>query len=79
MGSAFTELVQQMLSSLVSIITGIANSIKEGLLNLLFNSNDDYEANFTPSAFGYFVFFALGITLAIGLSQWITNLIRMKI
>lgn len=81
-----------MLNDIVSAITGVFNGLGGAILNflkvgfqVLFLNGTYSDGTFTPATgggitdLGTFIFAMLGIALVVGLTQWITSLVRRKI
>ena len=73
-----TEIVTAITSSLTSLGNAIFEFLKDGFVTLFLTT--DAQGTITGvSAFGIFGFVTMGITLAMGLAYFITNLVRRKI
>lgn len=81
-----------MIQGIVSAITGVFNELGGAILNflkvgfqVLFLNGTYANGSFTPAEnggitdLGTFLFAMLGIALVIGLTRWITSLVRRKI
>ncbi len=70
-----TEVLKEIISLLVSGITGIASGIGSGLTNLVENIFlTTSESGVTGlSTFGGVIVVFAGVSLAIGLSRWVVN------
>lgn len=74
--------IEQIVSAITSVFTALGTSVfqllKDGFVTL-FLEVDTQGAITGVSAFGIFGFMLMGISLVLGLTYFITNLVRRKI
>lgn len=72
-----TELTSAIATSLTSIGAAVFGFIKDGFVTL-FLETDAQGAVTGVSAFGIFGFVAMGIALALGLTKFVTSIVRKR-
>lgn len=73
-----TDIINAITSTFTNIGTAIFNFLKDGFVSL-FLETDAQGAITGVSAFGVFGFVLMGLSLVLGLTYFITNLVRRKI
>lgn len=78
MMSWVTDIINAITSTFTNIGTAIFNFLKDGFVTL-FMETDAQGAITGVSSFGIFGFVLMGLSLVLGLTYFITNLVRRKI
>lgn len=78
MMSWITDIINAITSTFTNIGTAIFNFLKDGFVTL-FLETDAQGAVTGVSSFGIFGFVLMGLSLVLGLTYFITNLVRRKI
>ena len=73
-----TEIVSAITTPLTSLISAVLGALKDGFTTLFFDKTAEGAIE-GISNFGIFAFVLMGISLALGLTYYITNLVRKKI
>lgn len=73
-----TDIINAITSTFTNLGTAIFNFLKDGFVTL-FMKTDAQGAITGVSEFGIFSFVLMGIALVLGLTYFITNLVRRKI
>lgn len=73
-----TDIINAITSTFTNIGTAIFNFLKDGFVTL-FLETDAQGAVTGVSSFGIFGFVLMGLSLVLGLTYFITNLVRRKI
>lgn len=73
-----TDIINAITSTFTNIGTAIFNFLKDGFVTL-FLETDAQGAVTGVSEFGIFGFVLMGLSLVLGLTYFITNLVRRKI
>lgn len=73
-----TEIVSAITTPLTNLITAVLTALKDGFVTLFFDKTTEGAIE-GISDFGIFSFVLMGISLALGLTYYITNLVRRKI
>lgn len=73
-----TEIVSAITTPLTTLTTAVLSALKEGFVTLFFKTSSEGAIE-GISSFGIFSFVLMGISLALGLTYYITNLVRRKI
>lgn len=76
--SWITDLINAITTTFTNLGTAVFNFLKDGFVTL-FLEVDGQGAITGVSAFGIFGFVLMGISLVLGLTYFITNLVRRKI
>lgn len=76
--SWITDIINAITSTFTNIGTAIFNFLKDGFVTL-FLETDAQGAVTGVSSFGIFGFVLMGLSLVLGLTYFITNLVRRKI
>lgn len=72
------EIVEALTDTFTSLGTAVFTFLKDGFMTLFFDIGTDGAIS-GVSNFGIFTFVMLGISLCLGLTYFITNLVRRKI
>lgn len=76
MGSAIESIVTWFATTLLNFIKAIFGGLGSGVQELFLTTNGDSTV---PSAFAYISFMFIALSLAVGLTHWITNWIRGRL
>ncbi len=73
-----TDIINAITKTFTDLGTAIFNFLKDGFTTL-FLETDAQGAVTGVSTFGIFGFVLMGLSLVLGMTYWITNLVRRKI
>lgn len=72
-----TQLIEAITKSFSSLGTAVFNFLKDGFVTLFLETGEN-NAITGVSSFGIFSFVIMGISLALGLTYFIVNMVRRK-
>lgn len=73
------QIINAITQTFTNLGSAVFNFLKDGFVSLFLETNAETGAITGVSAFGIFGFVLMGISLVLGLTYFITNLVRRKI